>query len=346
MQYYFVLCLVLVLGTKFNFSKYLINERKTVAPYFILFFFSGLRVDAGYDYGSYVQLIEKGYFFLIFEPISITIALLASYFKFTQLFFIITALILVYSIYDFTKEEGNRLIFLLLYFSLPFCFLDSFSLVRQFLAMSFILLAYKRGETNKLAALTLYILAIFSHNTAIAAVLMIFPLSLKTIRSESLVYFAIPIIIITSILIFYVVPYIPLFNRAGTSVIGLKGLLLWVSLYTPCVLVLHIYTRKYNDNVSVIAIIGIAIYIGLGLYGYYVSRFFLYFAPFAALHVARTFKIALPGVALPLAVIISLVNTSLLLFGARNNLEFDFLNNYKLYPSECANCDIRPSADF
>ena len=46
------------------------------------------------------------------------------------------------------------------------------------------------------------------------------------------------------------------------------------------------------------------------------------------------------------AVLLASFTLIIALYGAASNAEFDFLNNYKIYPSECKNCNIRPEEGF
>ena len=135
MIYFFILILLISLA----YLK--TSSQDYYFPFLLLFLFSALRVDAGYDYGSYVQLLNSGFFVTIFEPVPLVFGFISNFFGDPQIFFIITSAILLFSLYFFLKNEQQKFIFLILFFSFPFCFLDSFSIVRQYLAASFLLIA-------------------------------------------------------------------------------------------------------------------------------------------------------------------------------------------------------------
>lgn len=347
----------LTLGLAVYFANYSLSIRGrfenafTAAPFIILILFAGFRVDAGYDYGSYVQVLENGFYLALFEPVSILYGLLANLAETTQLFFIATAATLGISLFLFLKKEPSRHIFIALYFSSPFCFIDSFSVVRQYLAASFFLAAYSIYSKHRFFAVIFSILGILSHKTALMAGLLLLALVIVnkfTVRClRYLDIFSVLIPLIVALAVFFVVPYTHMFEEyATTSQIGYKGAAFWLVITLPFIFGIKRYSKYYSDPIAVIAFVGLGIYAGLALYGYFVSRFFVFFAPFAALFLSRAFRLFLGKKALLVALLISIINTAVLLNGASNNPEFDFLNNYKFYPSECMNCDIRKEADF
>lgn len=315
----------------------------TAVPFLILSVFVGLRVDAGYDYGSYVQVLESGFYFVIFEPVPLLYGLLTNLVDFTQLFFILTAATLGAALFIFLKKEPSRHTYLALYFSLPFCLFDSFSVVRQFLAMSFFLAAYTIYPQKRYFAVCLFILGLLSHKTALIAGLLL--LSLVVINRLVIKYLNNSTILIplaVALTVYFIVPFTQIFEKTDSSgMIGIKGAALWLTITLPFIFGVKRYSRHYDDPIALIACIGLGIYAGLAVYGYFVSRFYIFFAPFATLFLSRSFHLFLGRKAIFVAIIISIVNISALLFGASNNPEFDFLNNYKFYPSKCLNCDLR-----
>lgn len=320
----------------------------SVLTYLVLIIFVGLRVDAGYDYGSYVQLLESGYYLVLFEPVPALFGLLSNFINLTQLFFIIAALVLCVSLFFFIGKEPSRNIFIALYFSLPFCLIDSFSLVRQYLAASFFLLAYSNYRSHRLFSLFLLILGLLSHNTApIVGIILI---AIVLINKFILQYIAngmrfIPLIVAP--ICYLILPYFVQFGNIDSSgFFGLKGMMLWVFISLPFIINIKAYLKNHSDPVALIALVGIGVYAGIGFYGYFASRFFVYFAPFAVLFLARSFIIKLGRGGIYFAFIIAIINTAMLLYGASQNSEFDFLNSYKFYPSECMNCNIRLEDDF
>jgi hypothetical protein len=320
----------------------------TAIPFLILILFVGLRVDAGYDYGSYVQVLESEFYFVIFEPVPLFYGYLANLLDIPQLFFILTAATLGVALFLFLNKEPSRHIYLALYFSMPFCLIDSLSVVRQFLAMSFFLAAYSVYPRQRFFALILFILGLLSHKTAlIAGLLLLVLVGMNKFMVRYLATFTMLILLVVALTVYFSVPHMDIFNNTDSSSgIGIKGAAVWLLISLPFFLGIKRYSKYYSDPIALIAFIGLGVYFGLALYGYFVSRFFIFFAPFAALFLSRSYNLFLGKKAVIIVMLISITNTSFLLIGASKNPEFDFLNNYKFYPSDCINCNIRGKDGF
>jgi hypothetical protein len=310
----------------------------------LLVIFSGLRVDAGYDYGSYVQLIEGEFYENTFELLPRIFAYIAYHLDFIQLFFILSSATLGLSIFLLIKKEDSRAIFILFYFSLPFCFIDSFSLVRQYLAMSCFLLAYALFVAKGYkSALALLLMALVSHHTAYIAAAIIVPCVI--FNNQFLKYWRLLVAVIP-LIIFLAVPLALVQSSfyqyvVDSNFFGAKGFLIWTAVYLPTLFFIREYTQKYSDPILILGLVGFCLYISLIPYGYFGARFFVYFAPFCLLFAARILfikKTLFLGLAY---IVVSSLSLFGYLYGASQNLEFDFLNNYKIAPSSCDNCNIR-----
>lgn len=310
--------------------------------------FIGLRVDAGYDYGSYVQVLENGYYFFSFEPIPLALGLVSVFLDLPQLFFFLTAVVQTISIHQLINNEKARGIYIALFFSLPFCLLDSFSLVRQFLAASLFIIAYTAWVKHRLLSILIFFCGVFSHKTApYAGIIFVFLFYFNSVFVKKYTKFFLFLPLLIAPIVYFSFPLLDTFKDSDSSgEFGLKGAFLWLLISIPFIINSRRYFFKYTDPIALISVVGLGIYFGLSLYGYFISRYFVYFTPFAALFLARSFHLHFGNKAIFPAIVIGLVNISLLLFGASKNSQFDFLNNYKLYPAECMNCNIRPDGDL
>lgn len=343
MIYFFILLLLAYWSAYRNRSAKLIY-----LPFLVLFLFSAFRVDAGYDYGSYVQVLNSGFYLFLFEPVPLILGFISNFLENSQIFFILTAGFLLLGLYFFLKKEQQKFLFLILYFSLPLCFLDSFSIVRQFLAASFILIAYSLFSRNKLLSLFFFVLTAFAHKTALVAILPLIVLLISyKFFAKFLYLFALPIIILISSSVYFLVPRLDYFNNIDISgAYGIKGAIFWLVLTLPFIAISKKYQSAYNDPILSITIIGLGLFAGLSFYGYFVTRIFVFFAPFATLFIARSIEVHFKKYSTKVAFLVSTLSLSMALYGASSNADFDFLNNYKIYPSECSNCNIRLEEDF
>jgi len=341
---YFIFLLLLI-----SFSFFDKSEKYYLIPLFLLFFLSSLRVDAGYDYGSYIQVLNNGLFLALFEPIPLLIGGVASFLNEPQIFFVISSGILLFSINNLIKTSNNKYLFLILYFSLPFSFLDSFGIVRQFIGTSFLVLAYTYYFKNKILSLFYLLLAIFSHKMVLIffAPLLLSVFLWKVIDKNFKNCYLI-LIILLALIIYYIFPLIFKDDNIDLSgQIGFKAALFWSLLVVPLIIFNKNYQKKYYDPILLVTVVSIGMYLGLSFYGYFVTRFFAFYAPFVCLFLVRSLTLKFTkNTSIALCSLLSITSLTIVLNGASNNPEFDFLNNYKIYPSKCKNCDIRPDENF
>jgi hypothetical protein len=153
--------------------------------YLILFIFSALRYDIGWDYTAYVSEIESGYDSIMnsrFEILNKYIFLIGSYLNFYPIVFAIYSFLMLRIIYySINKYSVNPLLSWLVFYSMPLFFFASLSTIRQSLAMILVFYSYKYViEKKQIIFFAIIFIATLFHTSAIVGVLlfpiMIFPI--------------------------------------------------------------------------------------------------------------------------------------------------------------------------
>lgn len=156
------------------------NARKKARVCFILMFiFAAIRYGIGYDYYNYMQAVlhqVEDYSLNRFEPFSrglIEIGNLTHY----QFFFVLASFLTLYPVYKCCiKLSVNPAFSLLLYFLFPMYYLESFSIIRNAIAYSWVLCAFVMLRNNKkLWSFLMIIIAMMFHKSAAIGIL-IYPL--------------------------------------------------------------------------------------------------------------------------------------------------------------------------
>ena len=143
----------------------------------LLTFIASVRFDVGWDYQTYYHAVDE--FFLPtlsrFEPLCLSIALLSVWAGNPYIFFIITSCIIYpLAFYSFKHYSISPVISLIVYVGL--FYLSSYSIVRQAIAISICLYAYKYIQRRIFAKYVFCILiASLFHYSAIIA-LVIYPI--------------------------------------------------------------------------------------------------------------------------------------------------------------------------
>lgn len=146
------------------------------AIFIIIFLFSALRFDVGYDYSMYYELIEgKIKFFedqinrIEFFPRQIIF--FSSFLGFYQLFFITTSILIYYYFYKSIKEHSlDRIVSVLIFTCFPIFFFMSLSVVRQYVGIAIVFYGYKFIKQRQFFKyLIAVLLAFFFHKSAILA---------------------------------------------------------------------------------------------------------------------------------------------------------------------------------
>lgn len=324
-------------------------ESGILFPFILLFVFSALRVDAGYDYPSYVLMIETGGYFVHFEPLSALIAYISDLYEDPQIFFAVSAFITFFGLYYLFKKHKVSAVAIIIYVPLPFCFIDSLSLVRQYMAMGFCCLFVINWSRSKLFCSIFFALAMCSHYSSLIFFL-VFALYLFSKKQFNKYGLIIPLLLacvpfIFSSLFFGTLGFYDSYADSSGNV-GFKGFLVWSLIFLSAMFAICL-TRFFRsifcsfDKMAVfLFILGYGIYAAGIPMGYHVARIYIYFAPFGVIVADKCFRYAIGYYRyLIIAAIFSIVLLFAFLEGARNNVEYDFLNQYKLYPNKCETCD-------
>ena len=305
---------------------------------------SAFRVDAGYDYGSYIQLINNGFYIALFEPFPLFIAAISDYLQSPQIYIAINSVIFVFAIYMISKESEFKYLFIFMVLCLPYGYFESFSIIRQCTASAFFMLIYYnlRIKYNKFLIIIFTILMLLSHKSApYALVLMIIGYFNYIYVPKRITYMLSPIIVI------YLYFFFDLPSFSGeleiSSDFGSKAIILIVAIFIIAKIIDVISYKSYSDSdklIESLSLIGVVILIGLFNNGYFVTRFSLYFTPFIFLYSSKVFykNGIISRFFITTVCILSFIS---IFYYASLNLDFDFMNNYKFFPSECLNCDIR-----
>lgn len=146
------------------------------AIFTILFLFSALRFDVGYDYSMYYELIEGNIKFFDdqinrIEFLPKQLILLSHFIGFYQFFFIITSFLITYFFYKTIKKHSlDKTLSTLIFVCFPLFFFMSLSVVRQYVAISLVFFGYRFIKERKFwSYLFLILLATFIHKSAIIA---------------------------------------------------------------------------------------------------------------------------------------------------------------------------------
>lgn len=144
--------------------------------YFILFVFSAIRYDVGYDYMSYYEMIKSLDEFRlsrieIFEKILIQF----SHETFIQLFYIVNSFITIYfTKWALEKKSVDMSISTLTFLCFPLMFTHSFSIIRFWSAIAILFYASLYLESKKIIKfIILLIIAFCFHKSSLIALLFI-----------------------------------------------------------------------------------------------------------------------------------------------------------------------------
>lgn len=180
----------------------IINNRQrgryTDLLYIILFLFSALRYDVGYDYLSYSNIVENQLTYNM-EPIQTLIINLCARTHSVQLFFVVNSLVTIFAI----REANRRMsiipsISLFVFLAWPLFFLRTLSIVRFWTAVSLVYLGISMLRNNKLILyFFLNIIALGFHTSAI--ICFIFPVLFRIRYSNKINYILLAASIVISL---------------------------------------------------------------------------------------------------------------------------------------------------
>lgn len=181
--YFLLFTLIVLIGlTKIKYKYYFI--------FIILFLFSAIRFDVGYDYISYYNVItdlnSKNYErFGLIDQIIIDIA---RFLDFYQFYFITTSFIIIYLILKTIKMYSENYFFsILIFLSIPIFYLMSFTIIRQYVAISIIFFSIKYiFNRNIIKYMILIFIASIFHITALIAFPLYFAYKVRFTKKISL----------------------------------------------------------------------------------------------------------------------------------------------------------------
>lgn len=179
MLFYVAIIAIILLLTGLLFGKEN-NGKGFFFSSFLLTLIACIRFDVGFDYPTYYHAIDEVFLPILsrFEPLSLFIALLSVWLGSPYVFFIITSCIIYpLAFHAFKYNSVSPVISLIVYVGL--FYLSSYSVVRQAIAISICLYAYKYVRCKSFIKYVICIvLATLFHYSAIVA-LIIYPIFYK-----------------------------------------------------------------------------------------------------------------------------------------------------------------------
>lgn len=169
------------------------SKKQGICLYFfvIVALISAIRYDIGYDYINYLDIIIGNYDYDVaydrLEFLPKFMINLSRSTQFSQLFFIITSILIIGGVaYFINKESNNKKMSILIFMCIPLFFWSSLSIIRQMMAVTFGLLMIKNVfDENKYKSIFYFLLAILSHNSAYILILTFLA---KKIKFKKYVY--------------------------------------------------------------------------------------------------------------------------------------------------------------
>jgi hypothetical protein len=259
--------------------------------YVIIFLLCALRFDVGFDYTYYYELLTKqaDFYedkFLRLEYMNQFLINISQNMGFPQFYFILTSFIIVFCTYQAIKRHSKDFVIsTLIFLSFPIFFLNSLSIIRQYVAICIVFYGFRYIQNRKLFPYLITItIAILFHKSAVIGIVLywIYNRRIKNIY-YMILYFA---GLFSSKLAYLVVAYIfpqylkYLDRKIGTG--GDKVLLLFQLI--GLILLLLVDSKKMafkNYNFYMTSFfIGLFIWSSLSSYGHAGFRGALYFMVF------------------------------------------------------------------
>lgn len=288
--YFLLFMLVIIIGlSKIPNKNYII--------FAILFLFSALRFDVGYDYGAYYKVItdlnsinyER---FGIFDRLIID---LSRELNFYQFYFIFTSFIIIYLISKTVNNYSDNYLFsMLIFLAIPIFYLMSLTIIRQYIAISIVFFSLKYiVDRNFFKYFILITIASIFHTTALVTLPMYFLYRVKFTKIFSLIIIFLSIFIspfLSKILILYFPYYSNYFNNASHG----KSLLYFLFFILIFIFMHYKYIKDYRTsfyfNVYTIGISLYIMFIQLGDVGIRISYYYLIFLIFLIPSILKIYK--------------------------------------------------------
>ena len=300
--------LIYILFFSVVFISLLLGEKRAVKglnfywlSYFIIFLFSALRFDVGYDFIMYYEILNKKikYYDAMLGRLEYFNRVIINFSQETQclqFFFIITSFLIIYLNYKTIKEHSKDFtISTLVFLSFPIFFFNSLSIVRQYVAISIIFYSFKYIKTRKLFLFLFVVtIAFLFHKSAILAIVLYW-LYNKKVESKYLfiLFFA---GLFFSDLAYYVVEYLmPEYLMYLDRKIGVGGdkllLIFQIIGFLLLFLVNKVKRNEVNNFYILVFFIGLFIWSSLAPYGHAGFRGGLYFIVFFILLLPEVYDI-------------------------------------------------------
>lgn len=207
--YFFVLLVIYFLSlVNIPYRKHLI--------FLILFVFSAVRFDVGFDFNTYYDVISdpnhlEYYRFSVLDRKLIDASRLLGI---KQFYFIATSLIINYLIFKtFLKYSSNFFISAIIFFVIPIFYLYSFSIIRQFAAIAIVFYSIRYVIDKRLFYfLAAIAIASIFHVSALVALPLYF-IGSKKFSNGLLIFMSIAVIIAPKIMKEGIISYLPYYSH-------------------------------------------------------------------------------------------------------------------------------------
>lgn len=279
MLFYIIILFLVLISTKSFDIKKVSNGFGYCLASFILILVAILRFDVGWDYQSYYTILDEeikaGY--IRFEPLSLLISFIAMYFNMPSIFFILSGLIMyVTAFYAFKRFSVSPSISLIVYVGL--FYLISLSIIRQALAISVCIYAYRYVISHNFKKYFICIIvATLFHYSAIIS-LIVYPI-FHRFKIKTVILYII-LAVFTRTIILYLLEYFNVFSAYLEKIDDIEGgkftrvfyLLILISFF------LLVKRKTYNEyerkHISII-LVGLACPFLFGAMGERVGYYFL-----------------------------------------------------------------------
>lgn len=293
---YIMLPLFLIMNQMiFSYKRFKrLSEKSKKISFFLIFIFSALRFDVGWDYKNYAMIIESlpAGFTNRLEFFNRVLIRISRDLEFTQFYFIVTSFIIVYFVYKRIKNEQEFFFESFLIFVLfNLFYLSSLGIIRQFCAVSIVFWGSLYLEKSKTKFLIIVFIASLFHNTALIATIFIF---IRMIRVNKIVLAISAILPFAMSIILRIIVY-EFFPRYGHYLSGeVYGGGVRTSYLAICIfLILLIFKKritflnKENEVLYSYVLAGVILFTSISGLGQIASRLSMYFFIFLTLLIPK-----------------------------------------------------------
>lgn len=286
-MWFYIFLVILILLLSKAYSNNMGNHYGYIMLSIVLTIVGTIRFDVGWDYESYYTTIDNCSVFALsrFEPLSLLICLLAIYWDNTFIFFVVSSLIIYPLAFIAFKRNSISAVFSLIIY-IGIFYLSSFSIVRQALAVSVCLYAYKylKEQSFKRFFFCIIIATLF-HYSAIVS-LIVYPI--YKVGKVKLTVFLCLFVLLGKNLIFYILASYGLYTNYLSQLEDMEGgnwvHIFYILLFCSLFVLKKKYSTEDRKHLAIIVpglltsfIFGNSIG---GRLGYYFVIYFCYTIPF------------------------------------------------------------------